>query len=114
MKIHPGFQALAVIAGPAALIAGYHAVSGYFSPPPPHDPGVRQLMQQIYRTCSETPKLHRTVQCDEYVSYYDGCSRSLYRCNFESSYEMLMKLDLYRMSPEAPPTDRTADTGATG
>jgi hypothetical protein len=36
LKIHPGFEAIAILTGPAALIIGYHNLSSYLSPPRPY------------------------------------------------------------------------------
>jgi hypothetical protein len=92
-KIHPGFMAIAILLGPAALISGHHKLSSYLSSPDLSAPDPVKVLQQIYLKCSEPPKLQRTVQCDQYVSYIEQCVTAKNRCDPRASYELLIKLD---------------------
>ncbi len=92
-KIHPGFTAIAILLGPAALISGHHKLSSYLSSPDRSAPDPVKVLQQIYLRCTEPPKLQRTVQCDQYVSYVDQCLTAKNRCDPRASYELLIKLD---------------------
>ena len=92
-KIHPGFTAIAILLGPAALISGHHKLSSYLSSFDLPEPDPVKVLQQIYLKCSEPPKLQRTVQCDRYVSYVDQCLTAKNRCDPRASYELLIKLD---------------------
>ena len=92
-KIHPGFTAIAILLGPAALISGHHKLSSYLSSPDQSAPDPVKVLQQIYLKCSEPPKLQRTVQCDRYVSYVDQCLTAKNKCDPRASYELLIKLD---------------------
>ena len=72
-NIHPGFIALAVLLGPATVIRGHHAASDYLSQRPGQNTDATELAQHVYQKCSDLPKLQRSVQCEEYVNWYDGC-----------------------------------------
>ncbi|MCB5174718.1 MULTISPECIES: hypothetical protein [Microvirga] len=93
LKIHPGIKAIAILAGPAALIVGYHSVSQHFERPRPYDPRTAQIMWRIYEKCTELPKLQRTVRCDEYVTYFEGCAKGRHGCSLASSHALLARLD---------------------
>jgi hypothetical protein len=92
-KIHPGFTAIAILLGPAALISGHHKLTSHLSSPDPAVPDLAKVLHQIYLKCSEPPKLRRTVQCDQYVSYVEQCVTMKNRCDPRASYELLIKLD---------------------
>jgi hypothetical protein len=92
-KIHPGFTASAILLGPAALISGHHKLSSYFSLPDRSAPDPVKVLQQIYLKCSEPPRLQRTVQCDQYMSYVDECITAKNTCDPRASYELLIRLD---------------------
>jgi hypothetical protein len=113
LKIHPGFKAIAILLGPAALIITYHNIANYFSPAQPYNPELVKVSQEVYQNCSGLPKLERTVRCDEYVNYLDGCVRSKYTCSLGSSYKMLVKLDFTPPPLRSPPIDKIAVTDAT-
>lgn len=114
LKIHPGFKAIALLAGPAAIVAGYQSLFNYFSPPRPYDPEVITVMRNIYQKCSEPPKLQRTVRCGEYISHFDECTRHKSKCSLESSYRMLVKLDLAPPSLRLPLTEKIIVTDRAG
>ena len=110
LKIHPGFKAIAILAGPAALIAGFHSLYDYFTPRRPYDPAIMKVMQELYSKCSEVPKLQRTVRCDEYVTYFDRCMRSETQCTLTSSYNMLTRLEFSPPPLRLPPTEVAVGT----
>jgi hypothetical protein len=93
LKLHPGFKAIAILAGPAALIVCHQALSESFSSRRPYDPAAIRVMQQIYQRCTERPRLERTVRCNEYATYIEGCMHSAHSCTLRSSYELLTNLD---------------------
>lgn len=113
LKIHPGFKAIAILAGPAALIAGVHSLYDRFLPPRPYDPAVMKVMQELYSRCSEVPKLQRTVRCDEYVTYFERCMRSENRCTLATSHSMLTKLEFSPPPLRLPATEKVAVGGVT-
>jgi hypothetical protein len=113
LKIHPGFKAIAILLGPAALIITYHNISSYFSPPTPYNLELVKELQKVYHDCSRLPKLQRSVRCDEYMNYLDGCVRSKYTCSLSSSYKLLVKLDFSPPPLRLPPIDTIAVTEAT-
>ncbi|MBL0407133.1 hypothetical protein JKG68_24680 [Microvirga aerilata] len=109
-KIHPGFTAIAILLGPAALIMGHQKISGYLSAPQLSDPDPLKVLQQIYLKCSKPPKLQRTVRCDQYVSYVDQCLTAKNRCDPHASYELLIKLDFSPPPLGSPLPDKIALT----
>ena len=109
-KIHPGFTAIAILLGPAALISGHHKLSSYFSLPDRSAPDPVKVLQQIYLKCSESPKLQRTVQCDQYVSYVNQCITARNRCDPRASYYLLIKLDFAPPPLGLPLPDKVALT----
>jgi len=112
LKIHPGLKALAILIGPASLIIGHQKLSDYLSPPDSYDAELAEVLQDIYQDCSEPPKLQRTVQCDEYVKYVDGCIASK-NCDPRSSYELLIKLDFSPPPLRPSPINKAAVTRVT-
>jgi hypothetical protein len=44
-------------------------------------------------SCSEPPKLQRTVRCDQHVSRTDSCIAAENRCDLRSSHEHSLRLD---------------------
>jgi hypothetical protein len=108
-KIHPGFTAIAILMGPASLIIGHQKISDYLSPPKLADAEPIEVLQQIYHRCSEPPRLQRTVQCDEYVKYFDGCAATR-ACDLRASYELLIKLDFPSPLMGSLPIDKVAVT----
>lgn len=110
-KIHPGFIALAVLLGPSGLILAHQKASDYFSQPDAAASGPLRVFQEIYATCSKPPRLQRTVQCDEYVRYFERCLRPGSPCDARTSYEVLTKLDLMPVPRQPPTIDKAAATG---
>jgi len=92
LKIHPGLKAIAILAGPAALILGSHAVAKHLETSRPYDPRTAELMRGIYERCTGVPKLERTVRCHEYVTYFEGCARGQVECSLTSAHELLARL----------------------
>jgi hypothetical protein len=112
LTIHPGVKAIVILAGPAAMILGFHAVSKSLAPARPYDPRAGAVMLRIYETCAELPKLQRTVRCDEYVSYYEGCAQRRYECSLASSHELLVRLSFDLPPLRLPPAHEITLTRA--
>jgi hypothetical protein len=108
-KIHPGITAIAILMGPACLIIGHQNVSESLSLLKPISAEPIEVLQKIYQTCSEPPRLQRTVRCDEFVRYFDGCAVKK-RCDLRASYEFLIKLDFAPPPFESLPIDKVAAT----
>jgi hypothetical protein len=94
-KIHPGFIALAVLLGPATLIRGHQVVSDSRSQRSAQDPDPYRVAQRIYQKCSELPRVQRTVQCDQYVTWFEGCLTSKNTCDPPSAYTRLIDLKFF-------------------
>jgi hypothetical protein len=47
-KIHPGFIAIAILMGPAALITAHHKISEYLSPPLHQNTEALNLIRHTY------------------------------------------------------------------
>lgn len=112
-KIHPGFIAIAILMGPAALIIGYQKVSEYLVPASPHDPEALSLIRNTYESCTQPPKLQRTVQCDRYVIWYKTCLAANTQCDVRSAYELLIELDLSPPRLKQVPSHKITVTAAT-
>jgi hypothetical protein len=97
-KIHHGFIAIVILAGPAGLILAHEKLTRTpaqevfesFAPPP--------ILRQAYTQCAEAPKQQRSPQCDQYVSFFEECAARKNDCGPQSVYEVLTKLML-----SAPP-----------
>ena len=97
-KIHHGFIAIVILAGPASIILAHekltrtpaHIIFESFDPPP--------TLRLAYTRCAEAPKQQRSTQCDEYVSFFEDCVARKTECGPQSVYEVLTKLIL-----SAPP-----------
>lgn len=113
-KIHPGFTALVILLGPAVIISGHQKLSNSLSAPVRSEPGSVEKLQQIYFRCSEPSKLQRTVQCDQFVSYFDKCIAAKNQCDPRSSYELLIKLEFSSPPSNRPPVDTTSTIRMTG
>jgi len=50
-------------------------------------------MHEIYRRCTERPRLERSVRCDAYATYIEGCMHATHSCTLRSSYELLTDLE---------------------
>jgi hypothetical protein len=111
-KIHPGLKAIAILAGPAALILGVHAVSKHLEPSRPYDPRTAELMRGIYERCTAAPKLERTVRCDEYVSYFEACTRGQAGCSLASAHELLARLSFNPPPLRLPAVEQATVTHA--
>ncbi len=108
-KIHPGLTAIVILMGPASLIIGYQNISNYFSLAESRVAEPIEVLQQIYHRCSQMPRLQRTVQCDEYVKYFNGCAVTKV-CDPRASYELLIKLDFSPPPLKILPIDKVAAT----
>lgn len=111
-KIHPGLKAIAILAGPASLILGYHAVSQHLEPSRPYDPRTAELMRNIYERCTAVPKLERTVRCHEYVSYFEGCAQGQAECSLASAHELLARLSFNPPPLRLPAAEQVSVTQA--
>jgi hypothetical protein len=111
-KIHPGFIALAVVLGPATLIRGHQVVSDYLSQRPAQNSDATELAQHVYQKCSTPPTLQRSVQCNEYVNWYDGCVSSRNTCDLQSVYTRLNDLELIPTTLKSMPDGNVALTSA--
>jgi hypothetical protein len=97
-KIHHGFIAIIVLAGPASLILTHEKLAQTpaqevfesFDPPP--------ILRQAYTQCAETPKQQRSTQCGQYVSFFEDCAARKNECGPQAVYEVLTKTIL-----SAPP-----------
>jgi hypothetical protein len=107
-KIHPGFKALAILLGPATLILAHQKASDYLSRAGAFDPERLHALQQVYATCSKPPRLQRTVQCDEYVRYFERCHVFGSECDVNSIDEVLAKLHLVPVPSNGSAIDRAA------
>jgi hypothetical protein len=72
LKIHPGFEAIAILTGPAALIIGYHNLSSYLSPPRPYSAEIVGIIHQTAPKCS-APSESQSLRCDENVQHLSRC-----------------------------------------
>jgi len=103
-KIHHGFIAIVIIAGPAGLILAHDKLTRApaqeifesFDPPP--------TLRQAYTRCAEAPKQKRSAPCDEYVSFFEDCAARKNECGPQAIYEVLTKAIL-----SAPPKRPKAD-----
>lgn len=102
-KIHHGFIAIVVLAGPASLILVHEKLTrtpaqevfDLFNPPP--------ILRQAYTQCAEAPKQQRSTQCDQ-VSFFEDCATRKNECGPQSVYEVRTRLIL-----SAPPKRPKAD-----
>jgi hypothetical protein len=93
-KIHHGFIAIVILAGPAGLILAHEKLTRTpaqeifesFDPPP--------ILRQAYTQCAEAPKLQRSIQCDRYMRFVEDCAARKNECGPQSVYEVLTKLIL--------------------
>jgi hypothetical protein len=106
-KIHHGFIAIVILAGPARLILTHEKLTRTtaqevfesFDPP--------SVLWQAYLQCAGAPKQQRSTQCDEYVSFFERCAARTNECGPQSVYEIFTKLIL-----SAPPKSPKVDNGA--
>jgi hypothetical protein len=106
-KIHHGFIAIVVLAGPASLVLAHEKLTRTpaqeafesFDPPP--------ILRQAYTQCAEAPKLQRSAQCDQYVSFFERCAARKIECGPQSVYEVLTKLIL-SAPPKKPRPEKAA------
>ena len=101
-KIHPGFIAIAILGGPAAVILGHQAYSERFSQAPTHESDAIRMVQHIYQECAQVPKVQRTRQCAELVTWIDHCRAAKDGCGLRSAYPRLIDLQF------APPPKETS------
>lgn len=107
-KIHHGFIAIVILAGPAGLILAHEKLTRTpaqevfesFDPPP--------ILRQAYTQCAEAPKQQRSTQGDQYVSFFEDCAARKNECGPQAVYEVLTKAIL-----SAPPQRPNADEAAT-
>jgi hypothetical protein len=100
-KIHHGFIAIVILAGPAGLILAHEKITRTpaqeifesFDPPP--------ILRQAYTQCAESSKQQRSAQCEEYVSFFEQCAVRMNECGAQSVYEVLTKLIL-SAAPQKP------------
>ena len=93
-KIHPGFIAVAILLGLATLILAHEKITRTpaqevfesFDPPP--------VLRQAYTRCAKAPKQQRSVECDEYVSFFEQCAAGKNECGPQSVYKVLTKFIL--------------------
>jgi hypothetical protein len=93
-KIHHGFIAIVILTGPASLILAHEKLTQTpaqevfesFDPPP--------MLRQAYTQCAEAPKQQRSIQCDQYVSFFEDCAARKNECGPQSVYEVFTKLIL--------------------
>src|SRR6478735_4798045 len=91
-KIHHGFIAIVILAGPAGLILAHEKLTRTsaqevfesFDPPP--------ILRQAYTQCAEAPKQQRSSQCDEYVRFFERCAARKDECGPQAVYEVLTKV----------------------
>ena len=102
-KIHPGFIALAVLLGPATIIRGHQVISNHWAQKAAQEPSALEVAQHVYRKCSEVPQVQRTVQCEKYVNWFDGCVASGNICDVRSASTRLNDFKLFPMLPGPPP-----------
>jgi hypothetical protein len=102
-KVHPGFIAIAILMVPASLIIGHRKITDHLSPAV-QGPEAIKVAQQIYQECSDTPKLQRTVQCYEYVSWVDQC-RATGPCDLSTAFTHLIDLEFVPKSMRATPVE---------
>jgi hypothetical protein len=104
-KIHHGFIAIIILAGPASLILAHEKLAQTptqevfesFDPPP--------ILRQAYTQCAEAPKQQRSTQCDQYVSFFEDCAARKNECGPQAVYEVLTKAIL-SSPPRRPKADK--------
>ncbi len=107
-KIHHGFIAILILAGPAGLILAHEKLTRTpaqevfesFDPPP--------ALRQAYTQCAEAPKQQRSTRCDQYVRFFEDCAARKNACGPQAVYEFLTKAIL-----SAPLKRTNADKTAT-
>jgi hypothetical protein len=110
-KIHHGFIAIVILAGPASLILAHEKITRTpaqeifetFDPPP--------ILRQAFAQCAEAPKQQRSAQCEEYVNFFEECASQRFECSPQSAYEVLTKLIL-SSPPKKPKVDKAAAPSA--
>jgi hypothetical protein len=110
-KIHHGFIAIVILAGPASLILAHEKITRTpaqeifetYDPPP--------ILRQAYAQCAEAPKQQRSAQCEEYVNFFEECASQRFECGPQSVYEVLTKLIL-SSPPKKPKVDKAAAPSA--
>jgi hypothetical protein len=108
-KIHHGFIAVVILAGPASLILAHEKLTRTpalevfesYDPPP--------ILRQAYTQCAEAPKQQRSSQCAEYVSFFERCAARTNECGPQAIYEVLTKAIL-SAPPKGPKADETTAT----
>jgi hypothetical protein len=111
-KIHPGFIAIAILMGPAALVTAHHKISEYLSPPLHQNTEALNLIRHTFEKCSAPPKLQRTVQCHEYVSWFEACVAAGDQCDARSALDLLTRLDFSPPKLKQMPDDKITLTAA--
>jgi hypothetical protein len=111
-KIHPGFIAIAILTGPAALITAHQKISEYLSPALVQNTETPDLIRQTYERCSAPPKLQRTVQCHEFVNWFEACVAAGTQCEARSAFDLTTRLDLSPPKLKQVPKDNITLTAA--
>jgi hypothetical protein len=103
-KIHHGFIAIAVLIGPSSLILAHEKLTRTpareifesFDPPP--------ILRQAYTQCAEAPKQQRSIQCDQYVGFFEQCAARKNECGPQAVYEVLTWV-IFSAPPKRPKVD---------
>jgi len=106
-KIHHGWIAIIILAGPASLILAHEKLTRTpvkevfesFDPPP--------ILRQAYLRCVGAPKQQRSAQYGEFVSFIERCAAWTNECGPQSVYEVHTKAILSAPS-KGPKVDKVA------
>jgi hypothetical protein len=66
---------------------------------PPHS------LRQAYTRCAEAPKQERSVECEEYVSFFEQCASRRNECGPRTVYEAMTKLIIFA-APKKPKAEK--------
>jgi hypothetical protein len=87
----------ALVCTPLAFMVGWHWVF----PPNPYNPEIYDFARATYETCRVKPELDRTMRCDAYVKFWEGCTGST--CTIDETHKALARLNFspppLRLSP---------------
>jgi len=106
-KIHHGFIAIVILAGPSSLIRAHEKLTRTPAQEVFESFDPSQILRQAYTQCAEAPRQKRSAQCDEYVSFFEECVARKNECGPQSVYEVLTKLIL-SAPPKRPRLEKAA------
>lgn len=104
-KIHHGFIAISILMGPASLILTHEQLTRTPAQEVFESFDPSSILRQAYTQCAEVPKPQRSIQCDQYVRFFEDCAARKNECGPQAVYEVLIKAIL-SASPKRPKPEK--------